>query len=152
MTFRANSGPSHDAGREKVRGLARLIIGAGACTSIGGAVAWMTVRSQLATERITIPASSQWLPGRAVRGPIGAFAEAEAIKTTALHATGGKTYSEIEGDDPQADMARDASLLRSSLFTSVLAFGVAAGAIVIGVALVLVGTALSRLSRGRGVA
>ena len=32
-----------------------------------------------------------------------------------------------------------------------LAFGVAAGAIVVGVGLVLVGTALSRLSRGRGV-
>jgi hypothetical protein len=119
--------------------------------SIGGAIAWMTVRSQLAAERIAVPASSQWLPGRSVTGPIGALAEAEAIRATALRATGGKTYSELPGDDPRAEMVRNASLLRSSLFTSVLAFGVAAGAIVVGVGLVLVGTALSRLSRGRGV-
>lgn len=152
MTSLANAVHSHCAAREDVDGLIRVIAGAGACATIGGTIAWMTVRSQLVAERITVPSSSQRLPGRSVTGPIGALAEAEAIRTTALDATGGKVYSEIAPDDPQAEMVRSASLLRSSLFTSVLAFGIAAGAMVMGVALVLVGVALSRLSRGRGAA
>lgn len=151
MTSLANCGRSYNATGEAapIRGLARLITGTGACAAIGGLLAWVTVRSQLAAERIIVPASSRWLPGHNVTGPIGALAEAGAIRANALHATRGKVYSEVEVDDPRAEMVRNASLLRSSLFTSVLAFGVAAGAVFIGLALVLIGSMVARVSRAR---
>ncbi|HEX6221426.1 MAG TPA: hypothetical protein VF115_10045 [Acidimicrobiia bacterium] len=72
---------------------------------------------------------------------------ADVVGKTALNATGGRTYGELEGDDPAAQLAMNASLLRSSLFTSVLAFGVAAAQIALGGVLVVVGAALSKLSR-----
>ena len=51
---------------------------------------------------------------------------AETIKLNALAATAGRTYGELGPEDPAAETARQASLIRSSLYTSVLAFGVAA--------------------------
>jgi hypothetical protein len=98
-------------------------------------------------ERITVAGSSPWLAGSPVRGPITAFAQAEAIRRTTLASTGGRTYAELDGDDPTAEMAMNASLLRSSLFTSVLAFGVAAAQVGIGAVLVATGGALSRAAR-----
>jgi hypothetical protein len=46
-----------------------------------------------------------------------------------------------------AEMALNASLLRSSLFTSVLAFGVAGAQVGIGAVLVAVGAGLARTGR-----
>lgn len=125
----------------------RLVTGAGVASAVAGGAAWLTIRSQLAAERIVIPGSSRWLPGRTVRGPITAMAQAEAIRSTASAATGGRTYGELEADDPVAVMAMNASLLRASLFTSVLAFGVAGAQVAIGAVLVAVGTALSSAAR-----
>lgn len=124
-----------------------LVASAGAASAVAGGAAWLAIRSQLAAERIVIPDSSPWLPGRAVTGPMTAFAEAEFIRRTALEATGGRTYGELNADDPMAKTAMDASLLRASLFTSVLAFGVAAAQVAFGAVLVGVGAALSSAAR-----
>lgn len=141
---------STPAGEARVAPLARVITGTGGLAMVGGVAAWLAVRYQLVSERITIPGSSRWLPGRPVAGPIGAFAEAEAIKSIALKAAGGKTYGELPEGDENAGMVMNASLLRSSLFTSVLAFGLAAAVAGTGGMLVLIGSALSRLSRSAG--
>jgi hypothetical protein len=53
--------------------------------------------------------------------------------------TGGKTYAELEQDDPNRPIAADSAFLQASLFTSVVAFGVAAMAVVVGIVLVLIG-------------
>ena len=111
-----------------------------------GWTTWFTVNSQLRRERIIVPASAGLLPGRDVRGPLTAFAEAEAIRKIALDATGGRSYGELDSDDPASEMAMEASLLRSSLFTSVLAFGVAAAEMSLGGVLIAIASALSRLS------
>jgi hypothetical protein len=127
--------------------LGRLVMGAGVASAVTGAAGWVIVRSQLAAERIVVPGSSRWLPGRTVKGPLTALAESEAIRQIALAATEGRTYGELEEDDPAAQMAMNASLLRASLFTSVLAFGVAAAQVAVGAALVVVGVALTAAGR-----
>lgn len=127
--------------------IGRLTTGAGMVAAAAGTAAWLTVRSQLERERIIVPESADLLPGRRVRGPLTAFAQAEAIRKTTLEATGGRTYGELGSDEPTAEMAMNASLLRSSLFTLVLAFGMSASQIALGGTLVAIGIALSRFSR-----
>ncbi|MFC7534577.1 hypothetical protein [Actinoplanes sp. GCM10030250] len=60
---------------------------------------------------------------------------------------GGKTYAELPRDDPNRDSVMTASFLQASLFTSVVAFGVAVLAAGLGIVLVLIGSALRRLAR-----
>jgi hypothetical protein len=78
---------------------------------------------------------------------VTALAQAEAIRRIALAATDGRTYGQLDADDAVADMAMHASLLRGSLFTSVLAFGVAAAEIALGAVLLAIGASLPRLHR-----
>ena len=59
-----------------------------------------------------------------------------------MEITGGKTYAELDREDPNRDTAMTSSFLQASLFTSVVAFGVAAMAMAIGIAFVLFGLAL----------
>lgn len=126
-----------------VRALARLVGGVGAAGMAAGVGVWAAVRSQLSSERIVVPEGAKLSPGRAVAGPWTAYAEAEFIRRTALAATGGRTYGELEEGDAAAALAKDAALLRASLFTSVLAFGLAAAGIAAGGVLTLVGRALA---------
>ena len=65
----------------------------------------------------------------------------------ALEATGGKTYSELSQDDPLRQTAMSASFLRASLFTSVVAFGVALMAAGLGVTLILIALALLSVAK-----
>ena len=82
-----------------------------------------------------------------VAGPLTAYAQAEIINKHALESTGGKTYAELDREDPLRQTAMTASFLRASLFTSVVAYGVAAMAIGLGVVNILLGWALSRLAK-----
>lgn len=133
----------HEKGlRRAVYGLGAFLAGAGAIRSMVGVLAWMTVRSQLLAERLTVVESAPRWAGRRVAGPMTAYAEAEAIKNIALSATGGRTYGEMAEDDPLLRTALDAALLRSSLYTSALAFGVAAAEVGTGVVMTAAGAAL----------
>ena len=86
---------------------------------------------------------------REVKGPFTALEQAETIKRLAALATEGRTHGELDPDDPAAETALEASLLRASLCTSVMAFGVAASQVAAGASLVAVGAALRRLARQR---
>lgn len=105
---------------------------------LGGIGTWMLVSSTLADQQITT-AEDACLPERQVRGPLTAYCQADIIEQHALEATGGQTYAELDREDPLRDVAMNASFLRASLFTSVLAFGVSAMAIGLGVLFVLIG-------------
>jgi hypothetical protein len=118
----------------------------GAIFIAGGAVTWWAVQSQLSDENITVSADASAFAGDKVAGPLTAYVEAETIEKHALEATGGKTYAELAQDDPARQTAMTASFLRASLFTSVVAFGVATMAVGIGIALILVGLALRSLA------
>ena len=67
-----------------------------------------------------------------------------------LESTGGKTYAELDREDPVRETAMTGSLLRASLFTSVVSFGVAAMAFGLGIALFVLGYGLLSLARASG--
>jgi glycerol uptake facilitator-like aquaporin len=133
-----------NAGRAGVVGI--VVAVAGVIFAVAGVVTWFVVADQLAAENITVSEDAARFAGQDVTGPLTAYAEAEVINKHALEATGGKTYAELERDDPARTTAMQASFLRASLFTSVVAFGVAALAVVLGIMLVLIGWALRSLS------
>ena len=125
---------------------------AGAIMIIAGAFTYQQVSTHLAAENITVSKDAACQAGQAVNGPYEAWCMADIIQTHALKATEGKTYAELDKEDPKRAVAMNASFLRSSLFTSVLAFGVSAMAVGVGFILVLVGLGLSALDRRTQVA
>jgi hypothetical protein len=113
------------------------------------------------------------LAGKDVAGPFTAYAQANAIEQHALEGAQGKTYAQLGADltalkaKLKASGASDAeiasntdvvaltatrtttmngSFLRASLFTSVVAFGVAALVIGLGVLFILLSYALMKVS------
>lgn len=133
----------------RILGLVSIIIGA--VMIIAGAVTWGMVSSKLAAENITVSADAPMFAGAKVTGPLEAFVEADVINGHALKATGGKTYAQLDKEDPLRATAMNGSFLRSSLFTSVIAFGVALFAIGVGALAVLTGWALRLLATREAV-
>jgi hypothetical protein len=127
---------------KQVRALGLVSIIIGAVMIIAGAVTWGMVSTKLAAENITVSADAPMLAGAKVTGPIEAFVQADVINGHALKATGGKTYAELGKDDPLRATAMNGSFLRSSLFTSVIAFGVALFAIGVGALAIVLGWGL----------
>jgi hypothetical protein len=114
---------------------------------IAGGVTYYMVHSELKAAKITVADDAAMLAGDVVDGPFSAYAEAQIIDKHALKATNGKTYAELDREDPLRQTAMSASFLRASLFTSVVAFGVAAMAMGLGLVLLLIGWALVAVSR-----
>ncbi len=126
-------------------GLGIIIIGV--IFTIAGISTYALSATTLAAENITVAEDASRFAGQEVKGPFTAYAQADIIATHAEEIGGGKTYAELDQDDPVRETVMDASFLRASLFTSVVAFGVAAMAAVLGVVLIAVGWALRRISR-----
>lgn len=122
--------------------LGTLVALIGLLMIVAGGVTWFMVQDQLSEANITVAEDAEFLAGDKVDGPFSAYAQADIIDKHALEATGGKTYAELDGEDPLRDTAMNASFLRASLFTSVVAFGVALMAVGVGLALILIGMAL----------
>jgi hypothetical protein len=131
----------------RTRPLAIIVGVVGAVMIVAGVVTWFVVQDQLAAENIVVSEDADMLAGDEVNGPFSAYAQAEVINKHALEATGGKTYAELDRDDPTRETAMSASFLRASLFTSVVAFGVAAMAVGLGVTLILIAMALLSVAR-----
>ena len=130
-----------------VKAVGIIILIAGIVMILAGAATWLTVTSELKAQRITVAEDAASFAGKQVGGPFTAYAQAEIIDKHALEATGGKTYAELDREDPLRQTAMTASFLRASLFTSVVAYGVAAMAIGLGVLNILLGWALGRVAR-----
>lgn len=140
----------------RIVGLVALI--AGIIMVVAGGITYGAVSSQLAAENIVVPDDAAFLGGDKVDGPFSAYAQADIINKHALEASDGKTYAELgelageakeAGDEELATQYTEArgtvmtaSFLRASLFTSVLAFGVAALVIGLGIMFALIGWAL----------
>ena len=114
----------------------------GAIFVVAGIVTWIVITNTLSDQKITVSDDAGCRAGATVAGPISAYCQASVIDKHTMEITGGKTYAELERDDPNRDTAMTSSFLQASLFTSVVAFGVAAMAIAIGIAFVLFGLAL----------
>lgn len=125
-----------------VRAIGLITIIAGIVLILAGGTTWTMVRSQLVAENITVAEDAAMFGGNLVDGPLDAFYQADIINKHALDSSGGKTYAELDRDDPARATMMNASFLRSSLFTSVIAFGVAAFAAGMGLLFILVGWSL----------
>ncbi|MBC2931446.1 aromatic ring-opening dioxygenase LigA [Nocardioides sp. zg-1228] len=124
----------------KVAALTSIVVGV--VMAIAGVVVWIVVSTTLADQRITVSDDASCAAGDGVNGPLSAYCQADVIDKHTLEMTGGKTYAELDREDPNREVAMDSAFLQASLFTSVVAFGVSAMAFVLGIVLALIGLAL----------
>jgi len=136
--------PQKKVGLVKAVGIIGIL--GGIALIVVGVVVWVMVSSQLRAENIIVPDDAMAFQGQTVAGPFTAFVQADIIQHHALGISGGKTYAELDQDDPVRAVMMNASFLRASLFTSVVSFGVAAFAMGIGVLSVMFGWALRRVA------
>ena len=129
----------------KLIGLIAIVVGA--IFVVAGGITYNMVHNKLADERITVSADAPRYAGQQVAGPFTAYTEALIIQKHALDATGGKTYAELDREDPLRAVAMNGSFLRASLFTSVVSFGVAALAAGLGVMFILLGVAVRNTAK-----
>jgi hypothetical protein len=129
-------------GPSRAIGIITLI--AGAIFTIAGVGAYIAVQQTLSDQKITVSDDADWFAGKDVRGPFTAYSQAMVIGDHAEEIADGKTYAELPQDDPNRPTVMNASFLQASLFTSVVAFGVAAMAVVSGILWMLMGLVLLR--------
>ncbi|MET0661542.1 MAG: aromatic ring-opening dioxygenase LigA [Ilumatobacteraceae bacterium] len=122
--------------------VAIIMIVAGGIMIVVGGFTYYQVQDELADEKIVVSDDAERFAGEDVTGPLTAYAEAEVIKKHASEIADGQTYAQLEQDDPRRESVMNASFLRASLFTSVLAFGVAFLVVGLGVLFILLGVAL----------
>lgn len=146
------------ATRHALRRAGALTVAMGSTFVVAGTAAWITVTRQLRDEKITVPPNAPILAGARVQDPVTAFVESAVIKGNAERGAGGRTFSDISAAlrtvEAGSDEARDlrsqslslstAASLRTSLMTSVLAFGVSALVAGLGGFFVVVGSQLRR--------
>ena len=135
-----------------VRAIALVMIIAGVIFAVAGVAAYVAVQQTLSGQKIVVSDDADMFAGKQVDGPFTAYSQAMVIGKHAKEIGKGKTYAELPQDDPNRDTVMTASFLQASLFTSVVAFGVAAMAAVIGILLILLGIALRRLTPRRPTA
>ena len=145
----ARAATAADATSRTVRLLGALVIVAGLILGAAGAGTWAMVQTSLAGENITVAEDAARFGGEPVDGPLTAYYQADIIEHHALEASGGKTYAELDREDPVRAVVMNGSFLRASLFTSVVSFGIAAMAMGLGIVFVLVGVALRVLGGPR---
>jgi hypothetical protein len=119
----------------------------GIVMAIAGVMTWVVVSNTLEDQKITVADDARCAAGDGVNGPISAYCQADIIDQHTLDITGGKTYAELDQEDPNRAVAMDSAFLQASLFTSVVAFGVAGMAFVLGIVLALIGLALRAPAR-----
>lgn len=120
----------------KIASIASIALGVIMVLAAGGT--WWMVSSTLADQKITT-SDDACLPERPVKGPFTAYCQAQIIDEHTLERTDGLRYAELDREDPRRETALTSSFLQSSLFTSVVSFGVAAMAAAVGVLFILIG-------------
>jgi hypothetical protein len=128
--------------------IASLVLGV--VLILGGIGTWIAVSTTLGNQNITVADDADCLEGRQVRGPLSAFCQARIIDQHTLTQTGGLTYAELDREDPLRQVAMNSAFLQSSLFTSIVAFGVAGMATLMGIVFVLLGLGMKDVGEKTG--
>lgn len=128
----------------KVASVASIALGV--LLVLGGIGTWVIVTDTLSAQNITTPEDA-CLPNEQVDGPFTAYCQAKIIEKHTLESTGGQTYAELDREDPLRETAMNSSFLQASLFTSILAYGVAAMAAGMGVLFILIGLGIRDVSQ-----
>jgi ABC-type sugar transport system permease subunit len=121
----------------------------GIVMAVAGVVTWVVVSTTLAEQKIVVADDASCLAGDEVDGPFSAYCQADVIDQHTKNITGGLTYAELDREDPNRATAMDSAFLQASLFTSVVAFGVAFMAFGVGIVLALIGFGLRAPVRTR---
>lgn len=121
-----------------------VFAGAGAYTVYRGFDAQDQVRSELQAQNIVTPGDAR-TPNTQVKDVETAQAMADIIQVHAMESTGGLTYAEMDRDDPARQTALNAANLRTSLYTSVMAFEVSNLVIGLGLMIIVMGVAVGGL-------
>jgi hypothetical protein len=129
---------------KKVASIASIVLGA--VMIVAAIITWVLVSSTLASQKITVSEDASCAAGSTVTGPYSAYCQARVIDHHTMEATGGKTYAELGREDPLRATAMNSAFLQASLFTSVVAFGVAAMAAAVGLLFILVGLGIRDVS------
>lgn len=122
-----------------------VLAGAGAFMVREGRLAHNDVEDTLAAERI-VSSEDADIPLTAVTGPAEAEAQANAIKTHMLKITNGKTYAELDRNDPNRAQYLNSVTLRTALMESYMAFKIAD--LVSGVGLIVIALGGSQVVLG----
>lgn len=128
--------------------IASLVLGV--VLILGGLGTWVAVSTTLGNQNITVADDADCLAGRQVNGPLSAFCQARIIDEHTLAQTGGLTYAELDREDPLRQVAMNSAFLQASLFTSVVAFGVAGMATLMGIVFVLLGLGMKDVGEKTG--
>jgi len=123
-----------------------LIVAGGVMIVVGG-VTYYLVHRELSDENIVVSDDATNFAGEPVEGPFTAYSQATVIKKHTEELSGGKTYAELDREDPLRATVMDSSFLRASLFTSVVAFGVAALVGALGLLFILIGIAMLAIDK-----
>lgn len=144
-----------------LRRVGGIAIAAGSLFVTAGVGAWCAVSKQLRDEKITVPENAPVLAGRPVRDPATAYVQALIIKRNAERGAGGRTFADISdalrgvegGSDEERELRKQsaalqaAAALRTSLMTSVLAYGVSALVAGLGLFFTVVGSQFRRAGK-----
>src|SRR4051794_25702293 len=82
-------------------------IAVGIIMAIAGVVTWVVVSTTLADQKITVSDDANCAAGDNVNGPISAYCQADIIDHHTKEITGGKTYAELDQEDPNRAVAMD---------------------------------------------
>ena len=129
----------------RIMGTVAIVVGALAI--VVGIGVFFVVRSQLSAQQITVSSDAPFFAGREVKGPFTAYAQAQALNDHALKAGNGQTYAQLSQTDPNRNTVMTADFLQASLYTSVVAFGVAFLVGCLGVAFVFIGLTFRELDK-----
>lgn len=127
-----------------------LTIVVGVAIFAGAVGTWILTSNTLSNQRITVAGDADCMAERPVSGPLSAFCQARIIEKHTLNQTGGRTYAELDQGDPLRQVAMNSSFLQASLFTSVLAFGVAGLAALSGIIFVMIGLGMRDVAERTG--
>ena len=122
-----------------------VLAGAGVFMIVEGRAAHNEVRDTLADERI-ITSEDAEIPLADVDSAAEAKAQADVIRAHILETTDGKTYAELDREDPNRALYLNSVTLRTALMESYLAFKVSDLVVGLGAILVLLG--LSHVALG----
>ncbi len=134
--------PRTAATAQRTRMLGTLLLALGVLLAVAGVGTWGGIAAGLAQEKVTVSENAAAFAGQPVTTPWAAWAQAEVIRTDIAEMTNGRTYAEMDREDPQRAAVATGTFLRASLITSVVAFGVALALVGVGVGFILGGLGL----------
>lgn len=119
---------------------------AGLVLVAGGLWALNFTYQNVVRENIVTPDDAS-IPGAPVRGPLTLMAQADIIRTHALKSSGGKTYAQMDREDPKRATWVTATTLITALNLGIISYAFSAFTILFGLISIWTGIIFYKLSK-----